>query len=363
MGKDYELGETYESWQTMLQSVIELHYGVLRPGGFLVINIADIISFKDETMPRIMGLNPSNRKCAVTREMVLKAKAEHPDFNRDAIAKLLGCSEQTVDRRLNGNNIRGGKYEAGTRVKLVGGNLEKYAYNAGLYLYDKRIWKKDPAWANCKWTTNTLKSVSETEDLYIFWKPGEYVVNRNRLSLAEWREWGYRQVWNIPSVRANDIHSAMFPLELASRIVRLYSDVGDVVLEPFLGSGTTAIAAKLYGRHYIGIEKLKKYADLARRKIETEASGKLNLAKNAGYSASSIGGRQWIDHHAGRASILRMSDTGIGANARRRFHAGHGVSTSKRRDKYFATEARQTLRRTANASRTPALRFNHECSE
>jgi hypothetical protein len=103
------------------------------------------------------------------------------------------------------------------------------------------------------------------------------VVNRNRLSLAEWREWGYRQVWNIPSVRANDIHSAMFPLELASRIVRLYSDVGDVVLDPFLGSGTTAIAAKLYGRHYIGIEKLKKYADLARRKIETEASGKLNL--------------------------------------------------------------------------------------
>lgn len=267
MGKDYEIGETYDSWQTMLRTVIELHKGVLRPGGFLVINIADIISFKDASMPRIMGLNPANRKCSVTREMIFKAKAEHPGLNRDGLAKILGCSEQTIDRRLNGNNIRGGKYESGTRIKLVGGNLERYAYDAGLYLYDKRIWKKDPAWANCKWTTNTLKSVSETEDLYIFWKPGEYVVNRERLSPGEWKEWGYRQVWNIPSVRVNDIHSAMFPLELASRVIRLYSDPGDIVLDPFLGSGTTAIAAKISNRHYIGIEKESKYADVAIRNI------------------------------------------------------------------------------------------------
>ncbi len=268
MGKDYEKDATYESWQTLLKSVIQLHKRVLKPGGFLVINIADIISFKDETMPRIMGLNPKNRKCAVTREMVLKAKAAHPDFNRDKLAKLLNCSEQTIDRRLNGNNIRGGKYEAGTRIKLVGGNIERYAYDVGLYLYDRRIWHKDPAWANCKWTTNTLKSVSETEDLYIFWKPGEYVVNRDRLSPDEWKEWGYRQVWNIPSVRANDEHSAMFPVELASRVIRLFSDPGDIVLDPFLGSGTTAIAALKTGRKFIGIEKMPHYAALAKTKIK-----------------------------------------------------------------------------------------------
>lgn len=269
MGKDYEKDATYESWQALLRGVIEIHAQVLRPGGFMVVNIADIISFRDEHMPRIMGLNPANRKCAITKEMILAAKREYPGCNRDQLAKLLGCSEQTIDRRLNGNNIRGGKYEAGTRVKLVGGNLERYAYDAGLYLYDKRIWKKDPAWANCKWTTNTLKSVSETEDLYVFWKPGEYVVNRNRLLPEEWKEWGYRQVWNIPSVRANDVHSAMFPLELAARVIRLYSDENDLVLDPFLGSGTTAIAAKMNRRHYIGIELMPKYADLARRNLDT----------------------------------------------------------------------------------------------
>ena len=243
LGKDYEQDNTYESWQQLLKEVIGLHFDILKPGGFMVINIADILAFQDERMPRIMGMNPANRKCAVTREMILRAKSEHPEYNRDQLAALLNCSEQTVDRRLNGNNIRGGKYAPGTHVKLVGGNLEQHAYDAGLFLYDKRIWKKDPAWANSKWTTNTLKAVSETEDLYVFWKPGEYVVNRERLSPEEWRDWGYRQIWEIPSVRSNDVHPAMFPLELAQRVIRLYTDKDDVVLDPFLGSGTTALAA------------------------------------------------------------------------------------------------------------------------
>ena len=270
LGKDYEQDNTYESWQELLKEVIALHFDILKPGGFMVINIADILAFQDEKMPRIMGMNPANRKCAVTREMILRAKMEHPEYNRDQLAVLLNCSEQTVDRRLNGNNIRGGKYAVGTHVKLVGGNLEQYAYDAGLFLYDKRIWKKDPAWANSKWTTNTLKAVSETEDLYVFWKPGEYVVNRERLSPEEWRDWGYRQIWEIASVRSNDVHPAMFPIELAQRVIRLYTDKGDMVLDPFLGSGTTALAAIRTGRNFIGIEMMKRYADLAEKNVMNE---------------------------------------------------------------------------------------------
>lgn len=233
----------------------------------MVINIADILSFKDEKMPRIMGLNPANRKCGVTKEQILKVLEEHPQYNRYELANALNCSEQTIDRRLNGNNIRGGRYAVGTHVKLVGGDIERYAYDAGLFLYDKRIWKKDPAWANCKWTTNTLKAVSETEDIYIFWKPGDYLINRERLSDLEWKEWGYRQIWEIPSVRTNTVHPAMFPLELAKRVIRLYTDEGDIVLDPFMGSGTTAMAAIATKRHYIGIEKLDKYVSLARKNI------------------------------------------------------------------------------------------------
>ena len=272
LGKEYEKGETYSSWQKTLEEVIQLHFNILKPGGFLVINIADILSFKDEKIPKIMGLNPSNRKSPVTKEQILKIIEQHPDYNRKKIGQLLGCSEQTVDRRLHGNNIRGGKYNCGTKVKLVGGNLEKYAESSGLFLYDVRLWVKDPAWANSKWTTNTLRSVSEFEYLYIFWKPGEYVVNRSRLSDKEWKEWGLRQVWNIGSVRKNDIHEAMFPVELASRVIRLFSDPNEVVLDPFLGSGTTAIAAIRTGRHYIGIEKEAKYVNLSNERISLENS-------------------------------------------------------------------------------------------
>lgn len=268
LGKDYEQGVTYEEWQQMLREVISLHFNILKPGGFMVINIADILAFQDEQMPRIQADNPSNKKCSVTREMVLEAKRQHPDYNRDQLAAFLNCSEQTIDRRLNGNNIRGGKHAVGTHVKLVGGNLEQYAYEAGLYLYDKRIWKKDPAWANSKWTTSTLKAVSETEDLYIFWKPGEYVINRDRLTPSEWKEWGLRQVWEIPSVRANDIHQAMFPVELAYRVIKLYTDEGDIVLDPFMGSGTTALAAIECNRQYIGIELMEQYAQLARKRVD-----------------------------------------------------------------------------------------------
>lgn len=267
VGKDYERGETFQSWQDMLKSVIAMHSQVLKPGGFMVINIADILCFEDEKIPRFQGMNLANQKSKVTREMVLAAKKEHPEYNRYQLAEFLGCSEQTIDRRLNGNNIRGGKYQIQTRVKLVGGPLEEYAYDNGLYLYDHRIWLKDPTWANSRWTTNTLKAVSEHEDLYIFWKPGQQVIDRQKLSGDEWRSWGSRAIWHLRSVRANDIHEAMFPIELASRVVRMYSDKGDVVLDPFMGSGTTAIAALMHGRNYIGIDKEKKYVDLAKKKI------------------------------------------------------------------------------------------------
>lgn len=278
VGKEYESDETYESWQNLLKEVIELHHSVLKPGGFMVINISDILAFRDEQMPRIMGLNPSNRKCPVTREDVIRAKEANPTFNRYQLAKLLNCSEQTIDRRLNGNNIRGGKYSSGSRVKLVGGALEEYAYKVGLYLYDKRLWKKDPAWQNSKWTTNTLKAVSETEDLYIFWKPGDYVVNRDRLTKEEWKAWGLRQIWDIPSVRINDDHPAKFPLELAYRVIKLFTDENEIVLDPFLGSGTTAIAAQTLNRKFIGLEKEKKYFLLANEKLDNHGQHLLPLA-------------------------------------------------------------------------------------
>lgn len=267
VGKQYEKNATFDSWQVLLRKTIEGHLQALKSGGFLVINIDDILAFPDPNIPRIQAPNKTKLRCKVTKEDVLLAKKQYPDYNRNQLAKVLGCSEQTVDRRLNGNNIRGGKYKTQTRVKLIGHYLEKYAHECGLYLYDRRIWVKDPTWQNSRWHSSSYRAVSEFEYLYFFWKPGESIIDRNRLSASEWAEWGSRGVWNIRSVRANKNHEAQFPIELADRLIRLLSEEKDLVLDPFVGSGTTAISAINNNRMYIGFDKEQKYIDYANRRI------------------------------------------------------------------------------------------------
>jgi len=268
VGKEYEKHLSFDGWKSLLHRTICAHDSALRPGAFMVVNIADILAFADENLPRIQAPNVSKLRSPVTREQVLMAKADHPEMNRYALAELLGCSEQTIDRRLNGNNIRGGKYQAQTRVQLTGHLLVEAADEAGLVLYDRRVWVKDPCWANRQWHPSSYRSVDEFEYLYFFWKPGETVVDRNRLSSKEWSDWGGRGVWRFPSVRANTEHEAQFPLELPLRLIRLLTDAGDLVLDPFVGSGTTAVAAVQTGRRYIGIDSSPAYVELARRRVE-----------------------------------------------------------------------------------------------
>jgi len=270
VGKEYEAHLSFQDWQDLLKTVISLHFPVIKPGGFLVINIADILVFRDPSMPRIQAEAVNRKRSPITRDDVLKAMADHPDYNRYQLAKLLGCSEQTIDRRLHGNNIRGGKYESQTRVKIVGGLVEAWALSAGFYPYDRRVWVKDAAWENSRWTSLSYRSVDEFEYLYVFWKPGITKFDRKRLSADEWKNWGSRGVWYIPSVRANNDHEAKFPVELPARVIRLLTDPGDIVLDCFMGSGTTAVAAIRENRQYIGIEILEKYVTLARQRVSTE---------------------------------------------------------------------------------------------
>jgi len=269
LGKQYEAYlKSFGEWQELISDVIRLHFDIIKPGAFLVVNIADILCFNDPDMPRIQAENIDRRRSIITREDVLKAKAKYPKYNRNELAAVLGCSEQTVDRRMNGNNIRGGKYAAQTRVKIVGGLVEEWGTQAGFYLYDRRIWMKDAAWENSKWSTLSYRAVDEFEYVYIFWKPGITTVSRDKLTSQEWSEWGSRAVWQIPSVRANDDHEAKFPVELPRRVIELLTSPGDTVLDPFMGSGTTAEAAIIEGRNYIGIERSAEYVRLARKRAK-----------------------------------------------------------------------------------------------
>lgn len=265
VGKKYESGQSVHEWEKMLSSVIAGHWNALVPGGFCVINIADILCFPDETMPRIQAETFSQRRLKVTREDILEAINELGTSDRRKVASRLGVSEQTVDRRLNGNNIRGGKYNRQTRVRTVAGMIEQMGLDSGLYLYDRRVWVKDPAWANSRWHSSSLRAIDEFEYLFVLWKPGVSRVNRARLSAEEWTSWGSRAIWNFPSVRSNDDHEAKFPLELPRRVIRLFTDPGDVVLDPFVGSGTSLVAAVQLDRVPIGFELDDGYAENAEK--------------------------------------------------------------------------------------------------
>ncbi len=75
-------------------------------------------------------------------------------------------------------------------------------------------------------------------------------------------------IWEIPAESAKRVgHPAPFPVALAERVIRLYSYVDDVVLDPFMGSGTTAVAAVSNRRHYVGYELSPDYCDLANGRI------------------------------------------------------------------------------------------------
>ena len=88
-------------------------------------------------------------------------------------------------------------------------------------------------------------------------------------------------VWDIPNVKSNHVektdHPCQFPVELVERLVLSMTDPGDWVLDPFLGTGTTAIAALIHQRKAIGAEILSRYVEIARERVSLAEEGRLRV--------------------------------------------------------------------------------------
>lgn len=103
-------------------------------------------------------------------------------------------------------------------------------------------------------------------------KPTQEQREKSRLPKEDFHRF-FRQIWDdIPGESTKD-HPAPFPLELAERLVRMFSFVGDVVLDPFAGTGTTLIAAARWGRRALGVELVPRYAQLAKERFAREVPG------------------------------------------------------------------------------------------
>jgi len=94
-----------------------------------------------------------------------------------------------------------------------------------------------------------------------------------RLTKDERKKWGYAGIWEISTVRANKDHPAMFPVELPWRCIKMHSDRGGVVLEPFAGCGTTLIACEQTERRCYAMEISPVYCDLIVKRWETFTGG------------------------------------------------------------------------------------------
>jgi DNA modification methylase len=91
------------------------------------------------------------------------------------------------------------------------------------------------------------------------------------ISTAQYQQW-FRQIWSMggASTRA---HPAPFPLALAERLIRMFSFVGDTVLDPFMGTGTTNLAASKWGRNSIGFDIEPAYFQMAKQRLMAQSSG------------------------------------------------------------------------------------------
>jgi DNA modification methylase len=97
------------------------------------------------------------------------------------------------------------------------------------------------------------------------------------ISAENHKKW-FQQIWSGVTGASTKQHPAPYPLELAERLVRMFSFVGDTVLDPFMGTGTTTVAAAKWGRNSIGFEIDPHYYNLAQNRISEETSSLFSTA-------------------------------------------------------------------------------------
>jgi DNA modification methylase len=155
----------------------------------------------------------------------------------------------------------------------------------GFLMRGEVIWNKassaSPSTAWGSWMSATNPVLRDVHEYILIFSKDTFKRKRkgkeNTISREEFLEWT-KSVWTFPAVSARKVgHPAPFPEDLPHRLIQLYTFAGDVVLDPFAGSGTTCISAVMDGRQYVGYEISEEYIALANERIReaTNCSGEL----------------------------------------------------------------------------------------
>lgn len=223
-GSDGQLGDVgdYEKFNELVDEVWQNIYEKLVPGGRLCVVVGDVLRSRSEHgRHRVRPLHAT-----------IQQHAERIGFDNLAPIIWYKIGNATLE---SGGNARflGKPYEPGAVIK------------------------------------------NDIEYILLFRKPGGYrspdVAERILSTIeADTHQRMFRQLWDdIEGERQTD-HPAPYPVELAERLIRMFSFVRDTVLDPFAGTGTTAVAASRCGRNSISVELEPEYVDLADERIQAE---------------------------------------------------------------------------------------------
>ncbi len=214
---------------------------------------------------------------AVTSPPYNASKEYDADLSLDDYLGLIGRAAAEVYRVLK----PGGRYAV--NVANLGRKpyipLHAYFYEihrqAGFLPLGEIIWRKakgasgSTAWGS--WMNAKAPCIRDVHEYILVFAKGSFSRQEKGESDISREEFlaGTLSVWEIPPESARRIgHPAPFPAALAERLIRLFTYKDEVVLDPFIGSGSTAVAAVQSGRHYVGYETEPEYAVLSRKRIQ-----------------------------------------------------------------------------------------------
>ena len=162
----------------------------------------------------------------------------------------------------------------------------------GFSLIDTIIWyKPNPRYLN----TNRMLTNSY-EFIFMFAKSQKYVFDKLKIGIPCKTQSGLKcrgNVWIFDKIFKNQYsnfqHCAMFPEMLPELCIRVCSKRGDVVVDPFMGAGTTAVTAKKLGRNYIGFEISPQYTQMAKSRLKNTQEVEYEKSKDISDNGVSIG--------------------------------------------------------------------------
>ena len=198
------------------------------------------------------------------------------DLSRDEYLDFLGrVLEETQRVLVPGGRIAFNIANLGRKPYIpLNGLVSALATDLGLLMRGEIIWVKGKgAGGSCAWGSWMSANNPTLRDLHeyilVFSKQCFNRVNKGMSTIS--REdfmAATTSVWNIPPESARRVgHPAPFPVALVERLIHLYTYEGDIVLDPFMGSGTTAVAAIKSGRRYVGYEINPEYVSICNDRI------------------------------------------------------------------------------------------------